>query len=33
MTHIFGNALAFDDSTHEADGIKPRHFANFPRGG
>ncbi|MCD2179776.1 vanadium-dependent haloperoxidase [Rhizobium sp. C1] len=29
MTHIFGKALAFDDSTHEADGIKPRHFANF----
>lgn len=29
MTHIFGNALAFDDSTHAADGIKPRHFANF----
>ncbi len=29
MTHIFGDALAFDDSTHAADGIKPRHFANF----
>jgi hypothetical protein len=29
MTHIFGDRLAFDDSTHEADGIKPRHFANF----
>lgn len=29
LTHLFGDALAFDDSTHEADGIKPRHFANF----
>ncbi len=29
LTAAFGDAFAFDDATHAADGIKPRHFASF----
>ena len=29
LEHVFGADTAFDEATHEADGIAPRHFANF----
>lgn len=29
LTAFFGEQFAFDDATHERDGIKPRKFANF----
>jgi hypothetical protein len=29
LTHVFGDNFAFDDATHEKDGIAPRHFTSF----
>ena len=29
LTAAFGDDFAFDDATHEADNIKPRHYASF----
>ena len=29
LTAVFGDNFAFDDATHERDGIKPRHFTSF----
>lgn len=29
LTHLFGENYAFTDSTHEADGLKPRSFKSF----
>ncbi|MBL8561820.1 MAG: vanadium-dependent haloperoxidase [Gemmobacter sp.] len=29
LTAIFGAGFAFDDATHEDDGLPPRHFADF----
>ncbi len=29
LTHAFGGNFAFDDATHERDGIAPRTFASF----
>jgi len=29
LTAIFGATYAFDDATHEADGLPVRHFASF----
>ena len=29
LTAIFGAGFAFDDATHEADGLPVRHFASF----
>jgi hypothetical protein len=29
LTALFGEDFAFDDHTHERDGLKPRHFSGF----
>lgn len=29
LTAVFGDNFAFDDATHQRDGIKPRHFDSF----
>lgn len=29
LTALFGDAVAFDDTTHRRDGLAPRHFASF----
>lgn len=29
LTRLFGENFAFTDTTHERDGLKPRHFASF----
>lgn len=29
LADLFGEAYAFDDHTHEADGLTPRHYASF----
>lgn len=29
LTHVFGDNYAFRDTTHEADGLKPRQFKSF----
>ncbi|SIQ61349.1 PAP2 superfamily protein [Rhizobium sp. RU20A] len=29
LTQVFGETFSFDDATHVADGIAPRHYASF----
>jgi len=29
LTALFGDAVAFDDATHQRDGLAPRHFESF----
>ena len=29
LTFVFGDKFAFDDATHEREGLKPRHFDSF----
>lgn len=29
LAHVFGDEYAFDDATHEADGLAKRHFKGF----